>query len=173
MRARYYDPSTSRFISEDPTGFGGGDVNLYAYVGGNPISNIDPSGTCVPCAFIAGRLLIQGARIAAPVVARGAVAGFNAARTYFATRPATTAILANPATLENAIDFVVGFSTSGPPPPSLFGALGSGASIAIDKGRDFLNELNAPAPTFQPVTGLIDRSNRGNRGNGGCTVKCF
>jgi RHS repeat-associated protein len=28
MRARYYDPSLGRFISEDPAGFGGGDVNL-------------------------------------------------------------------------------------------------------------------------------------------------
>ena len=26
MRARYYDPNVGRFISEDPMGFGGGDV---------------------------------------------------------------------------------------------------------------------------------------------------
>lgn len=44
MRARYYDPAIGRFISEDPTGFGGGDVNLYAYVGGNPINGVDPNG---------------------------------------------------------------------------------------------------------------------------------
>jgi RHS repeat-associated protein len=44
MRARYYDPSVGRFISEDPSGFGGGDVNLYAYVGGNPICFTDPLG---------------------------------------------------------------------------------------------------------------------------------
>jgi RHS repeat-associated protein len=37
MRARYYDPKVGRFISEDPLGFDGGDVNLLAYVGGNPI----------------------------------------------------------------------------------------------------------------------------------------
>ncbi|MFA4916433.1 MAG: RHS repeat-associated core domain-containing protein [Syntrophales bacterium] len=46
MRARYYDPQVGRFISEDPIGFGGGDVNLYAYVGGNPIMGIDPLGLC-------------------------------------------------------------------------------------------------------------------------------
>ena len=36
MRARYYNPEIGRFISEDPSGFGGGDVNLYAYCGNNP-----------------------------------------------------------------------------------------------------------------------------------------
>jgi RHS repeat-associated protein len=44
MRARYYDPETGRFISEDPIGFEGGDVNLYVYVGNNPIGAIDPNG---------------------------------------------------------------------------------------------------------------------------------
>ncbi|MDD5452108.1 MAG: RHS repeat-associated core domain-containing protein [Desulfovibrionales bacterium] len=46
MRARYYDPNVGRFISEDPIGFEGGDVNLYAYVGNNPIMLIDPLGVC-------------------------------------------------------------------------------------------------------------------------------
>jgi RHS repeat-associated protein len=44
MRARYYDTEVGRFISEDPIGFDGGDVNLYAYVGNNPIVFIDPFG---------------------------------------------------------------------------------------------------------------------------------
>lgn len=44
MRARYYDPNVGRFISEDPLGFGGGDVNLFAYVTNNPVSRIDPFG---------------------------------------------------------------------------------------------------------------------------------
>jgi hypothetical protein len=35
---------TSRFVSEDPIGFGGGDLNLYGYVGGAPIDRFDPSG---------------------------------------------------------------------------------------------------------------------------------
>jgi RHS repeat-associated protein len=42
-RARYYDTQTSRFISQDPIGFGGG-VNQFAYVNGNPLSRIDPYG---------------------------------------------------------------------------------------------------------------------------------
>ncbi len=42
-RARYYNPSTGRFISEDPIGFAGG-INKYAYTGDNPISFRDPFG---------------------------------------------------------------------------------------------------------------------------------
>ena len=44
MRARYYDPEVGRLISEDPTGFDGGDVNLSAYVANNPILLVDPDG---------------------------------------------------------------------------------------------------------------------------------
>jgi RHS repeat-associated protein len=46
MRARYYDTEVGRFISEDPIGFDGGNVNLYAYVGNNPMLLIDPWGMC-------------------------------------------------------------------------------------------------------------------------------
>lgn len=46
MRARYYDPEVGRFISEDPLGFDGGDLNLYAYVGNNPVMSVDPWGLC-------------------------------------------------------------------------------------------------------------------------------
>ncbi len=43
-RARYYDAKVGRFISKDPIGFVGGDVNLYSYVGGNPVNYTDPWG---------------------------------------------------------------------------------------------------------------------------------
>jgi RHS repeat-associated protein len=43
-RARYYHPGLQRFISEDPIGFEGGDVNLYAYVANNPLRWTDPLG---------------------------------------------------------------------------------------------------------------------------------
>jgi RHS repeat-associated protein len=46
MRARYYDPAVKRFISEDPLGFDGGDLNLYAYCGNSPVMGVDPLGLC-------------------------------------------------------------------------------------------------------------------------------
>jgi len=45
-RARYYNPTTGRFISEDPLGFSGGGPNFYAYVGNDPVLFIDPTGLC-------------------------------------------------------------------------------------------------------------------------------
>ncbi len=42
-RARYYSPELQRFISEDPIGLEGG-INLYAYVGNNPVNFVDPLG---------------------------------------------------------------------------------------------------------------------------------
>lgn len=43
-RARFYDPNLGRFISEDPIGFAGGDVNLYGYVWNSPLNWTDPMG---------------------------------------------------------------------------------------------------------------------------------
>lgn len=42
-RARWHDPERGSFMSEDPIGFKAG-LNLYAYVGNNPINDSDPSG---------------------------------------------------------------------------------------------------------------------------------
>jgi RHS repeat-associated protein len=43
-RARYYDPTTGRFPSEDPAGFSSDSLNFYAYVSNNPLVFSDPSG---------------------------------------------------------------------------------------------------------------------------------
>jgi RHS repeat-associated protein len=51
-RARYYDPSVGRFISEDPLEFAGESTSFYEYDYDDPANFIDPSGmqsqdTCV------------------------------------------------------------------------------------------------------------------------------
>lgn len=43
LRARYYDPTVGRFVSEDPIGLSGG-LNMYVYVGSNPVNYTDPTG---------------------------------------------------------------------------------------------------------------------------------
>jgi len=42
-RARYYDPSSGRFLSEDPIAFQGG-ANFYTYVLNRPLNYVDPEG---------------------------------------------------------------------------------------------------------------------------------
>ena len=53
-RARYYDPLTGRFISEDPIRSG---INWYTYANNNPVNSNDPSGECGPCISAALRAI--------------------------------------------------------------------------------------------------------------------
>jgi RHS repeat-associated protein len=107
-RARYYHPVMSRFVSEDPIGFAGGDPNLYRYAASSPTNFSDPSGQCIPAAIFgaaldigafvlsgrksektAGDWLLLGASIALDVacvgiiakLAKAGAAAFNAAKT--------------------------------------------------------------------------------------------
>jgi hypothetical protein len=43
-RARWYDPTIGKFISEDPIGFAAGDANVSRYVGNRVSNNTDPTG---------------------------------------------------------------------------------------------------------------------------------
>jgi RHS repeat-associated protein len=51
LRARYYDPSTGRFLTRDPVPAPERrpeTLNAYPYVGGNPVNFIDPTGLWCP-----------------------------------------------------------------------------------------------------------------------------
>jgi RHS repeat-associated protein len=93
FRNRFYDQQTGRWTQEDPIGVAGG-LNLYGYVGNNPVAFMDPFGLCplketgVPCTvtFAAG----------------GAAAGFGVGVTASVAAAVPTAggsILFSPATI--------------------------------------------------------------------------
>ena len=51
-RARYYEPTTGRFITEDPKRFDAG-INFFRYTSNNPIDFTDPSGMLQLCCRLA------------------------------------------------------------------------------------------------------------------------
>jgi RHS repeat-associated protein len=66
LRNRFYSSQLARFASEDPIGLSGG-INTYAYVEGNPVSLVDPSGEFGVFGAIGGaafnvgfQMLVQG-----------------------------------------------------------------------------------------------------------------
>ena len=106
-RARCYDAAIGRFTSQDPTGFGGEDMNLYRYCGNSPTLFTDPTGTFqiefdsfAPGAYSAGwslrwRVYFQAtyqvqialveevtATIVSPTLNGTPVPGFNSATGY-------------------------------------------------------------------------------------------
>jgi RHS repeat-associated protein len=58
-RARYYDPTTGRFTSQDPLGFLPGDANKYRYAGNDSTNFTDPSGNWDSMSFSLERIIAQ------------------------------------------------------------------------------------------------------------------
>ncbi len=76
-RARYYDASLGRFISQDPIGFAAGDSNLYRYVSNSPLTFVDPSGNVAAVSY--GTFAQRASQIAngAAGAALGYVCGYT------------------------------------------------------------------------------------------------
>ena len=144
-RARYYDPAIGRFLSEDPAGFGGGDVNLYAYVGNNPLRFNDPSGRFIPVPIGLGLVVGAGAALGAYVGGGGLAdvgvafgAGFVAGATFgFGTSFLASAAVVGGQTATAAGITVAGSALTGGVANSLMqiGQIGLGTREAFDLGE--------------------------------------
>jgi RHS repeat-associated protein len=61
LRARYYDPTTTQFLTRDP--IAATTRSNYAYVNGNPTNATDPSGLCGPlCGAAIGAVIEAGSQ---------------------------------------------------------------------------------------------------------------
>ena len=55
MHARHYSPELGRFVQPDPDR---SEANLYAYAADNPVTEMDPDGTCfIVCQLVVGALI--------------------------------------------------------------------------------------------------------------------
>jgi RHS repeat-associated protein len=72
--ARDYDAETGRWTSKDPLRFGGGDGNLYGYVGGDAVNQTDPTGLnplALPAICVLGGCEAAAAALTASAVVLG------------------------------------------------------------------------------------------------------
>jgi RHS repeat-associated protein len=72
-KARWYSPKLGRFLQTDPI-FYADDMNMYAYVGGDPLNRTDPTGEdCVdPSSGPCETVLVAAQKIQPPDVSRAA-----------------------------------------------------------------------------------------------------
>ena len=153
-RARTYLPEAGRFLTKDPIGFDGGDVNLYRYVGNSPLNYTDPYGLCVPTPFGGcfpgpgfigqGAGAFAGAAAAVGIGAGAAACGVLAAPMIVQAGTALAVWCAsNPIVCQEiGIGIVGGGALSqgeqtGIPPTSLGEAIGTGIGYGIGQGLDF------------------------------------
>jgi len=91
-RARWYEPGTGKFINEDPSGFRGGDANLFRYVGNDPLNQVDPSGLAAKWASYGGGISTSATMGSAVTPLGWSVLGQQASLTLTTLSPSVSAM---------------------------------------------------------------------------------
>lgn len=105
-RARYYDSATGRFLSRDPSGFAGGDSNLYRYLANSPVNGVDPTGEIaivLPALPFVFQVLVEAVVYVGSAAAVGyaSVTGWNMAKSEYDAYTAQQAARANALQVES------------------------------------------------------------------------
>ncbi|MHB8473426.1 MAG: RHS repeat-associated core domain-containing protein [Gammaproteobacteria bacterium] len=144
-RARYYDPTLPRFLSEDPIGLAGG-INGYLYANASPVNFTDPWGENP--VFFAGEVLVEGIE-----------AAVTAGRVYVITHPEV------PIAVSGA---VIATATHAPDsPPDITSKVDIGIWFVQHDVDYFCQAVNCGGPPRTP--GSTDTGGPGPGGGGGNT----
>jgi RHS repeat-associated protein len=71
-RARYYSPTQGRFLQTDPIGYKD-DLDMYTYVGNDPLDHTDPTGMCVEDACVGETAFVVYVAIPAAIATVGII----------------------------------------------------------------------------------------------------
>ncbi|MEQ1742928.1 MAG: RHS repeat-associated core domain-containing protein [Candidatus Nitrotoga sp.] len=135
---RVYDPNNGRWLSRDPIGERGG-VNLYGYVGGSPINNVDQIGLGATGAAIGGTI---GGGIG--IVVGGILGGAGGAAGGTLVAPGVGTIGGG------GVGAIEGAVIGGAAGAGIGAAVGSAVEDLIDWAGTILNSSSYP-PGFWPA----------------------